>query len=312
MVIGLKMAEMVLPVILMLAAGYMCKRKRFFDEGGLAGLKAVISHVTLPVVLFQAFLTAEYNLHVLLVFAVVYCGFGAALLAGYGLRRFASPYGRFAPFLMTCAEGGMLGYALYGLIAGKENTYLFAMVDIGQTVFAYTVFLSMLKVTDGGSVSPKEILHNVLTNKACIGMLAGIVLGVSGAGKLILGSPVGGIAESLMAFVTAPTAGIILIIVGYELSLDRELLGPVLKTVALRLAVYAVILTAASAIIFHIIPFDKKLFMALLVMYSLPAPFIIPLYADVKEDGGYISSTLSVGTLVLVALYAGIVGYSLI
>jgi len=115
-----------------------------------------------------------------------------------------------------------------------------------------------------------------------------------------------------MAFVTAPTAGIILIIVGYELSLNKELLRPVLKTVAFRLAVYAVILAVVSTIIFQVIPFDKKLFMALLVMYSLPAPFIIPLYADVKEDGGYISSTLSVGTLVMVVLYAGIVGYSLI
>lgn len=311
MEIAIKMTEMVLPVIVMLGAGVICRIKGLIGDSGLEGLKSLIGNVTLPVVLFQAFLTAEYNLHVLLVFLVVYCGFGIALAAGFALRRFVKPYGTFAPFLMTCAEGGMLGYALYGLVAGKENTYLFAMVDIGQTVFAYTVFLSMLKITDGGSVSAKEILYNVVTNKACIGMMAGIVLGVSGVGRMILDSAAGGVAESLMAFVTAPTAGVILIIVGYQLSLKRELLGPVLKTVIFRLVIYAAILFAVSGVVFSLIPFDRQLFTAMLVMYSLPAPFIIPLFADVKEDGAYISSTLSVGTLVTVVLYIGIVWYSL-
>ena len=44
----------------------------------------------------------------------------AALAAGYGLRRFVKPYDRFMPLLMTSAEGGMLGYALYALLCGAD------------------------------------------------------------------------------------------------------------------------------------------------------------------------------------------------
>ena len=42
----------------------------------------------------------------------------------------------------------------------------------------------------------------------------------------------------------------------------------------------------------------------------LPAPFIIPLFADTGEDGAYISTTLSVGTLMTVVFFIGIAAYS--
>ena len=127
---------------------------------------------------------------------------------------------------------------------------------------------------------------------------------------MILGSQMGGIVTSLIDFITAPTAGVILIVVGYELELRRELMAPVVKTVLLRLTVLAAVLAAGSAVIFTVTPFDKELFMAMLLMYALPAPFIIPLFADTGEDGAYISTTLSVGTLMTVVFFIGIAAYS--
>lgn len=55
----------------------------------------------------------------------------------------------FMPLLMTSAEGGMLGYALYALLCGADQTKMYAMVDIGQTMFAFTVFLTALKAAGG-------------------------------------------------------------------------------------------------------------------------------------------------------------------
>ena len=75
-------------------------------------------------------------------------------------------------------------------------------------------------------------------------------------------------------------------------------------------AVLAAVLAAGSAVIFAATPFDKELFMAMLLMYALPAPFIIPLFADTGEDGAYISTTLSVGTLMTVVFFIGIAAYS--
>lgn len=78
MELALKIAQMVAPVIAMIGLGCLCRKKQYIDDKGLAGLKGLIGNITLPVVLFNAFLTASYSMRVLLVFAVVYAGFGIA------------------------------------------------------------------------------------------------------------------------------------------------------------------------------------------------------------------------------------------
>ena len=169
--------SMVLPVLAMILLGRLCAVRGILNDERHAGLKAIIGDILLPVVLFRAFFTAQYGGKLLLVFALVFLSCLLALLAGFALKRFVRPYDRFMPLLMTSFEGGMLGYALFALLAGQDQTATYAMVDIGQTMFAYTVFLAALKSAEGGRMSPGAMLQNMLSNKACIGMLLGILLG---------------------------------------------------------------------------------------------------------------------------------------
>ena len=295
---GLRVVEMVLPVLLMIGIGYFCNRRQIFDMNGLKGLKALLGDIMLPVVLFNAFFTASYSLRVVVVFLVVYLGFGAAIALGFLLRPLVKPYGKYLPFLVASAEGGMLGYALYGLITGSQSG--FAAVDLGQTVFAYTVWLGLLTSVDGGEVKAEKLLKNMISNKCFLGMVFGIVLGAAGVGNVVMNSAAGGIVKSVVSMM-----------VGYELNLKKELFLPVLKTIVLRLVIMGALLLVSNLVIFRIFPFDKELEIALMVLYALPAPFIIPIFSDVGKDGEYVATTLSVHTLVTVALYAAIVVYSL-
>lgn len=305
----LSVIQMVLPIVLLLGLGTVCRKKQLLRPEGLAGLKTVVGDLCLPVVLFNAFFTAHYSLSVVLTFLAVYLGFGAALLAGFALRRLAAPHGRFFPFLLTSAEGGMLGYALYGVLMGEQSG--FAAVDLGQTVFAYTAFLGALTMVDGQQVSIKGMVRDIVTNKCCIGMALGILLGAAGVGRWVLSGPAGGIVTGAISMLTAPTSALVLLIVGYELELDRSLLRPVAVTVLCRLAVMGLLLAAVSFIVFRLIPYDRSLQIALMILYALPAPFIIPLFADVGDEGKYISTTLSVHTICTVLLFAAIAAFSL-
>ena len=114
----------VLPVLVMIILGRVCATKGILNDEQHAGLKNVIGDILLPVVLFQAFFTAAYGTRMLLVFVLVFVGYGVALAAGYALRRFVKPYDRFMPLLMASAEGGMLGYALYALLCGADVIFL--------------------------------------------------------------------------------------------------------------------------------------------------------------------------------------------
>ena len=304
--------SMVLPVLAMILIGKLCAVQGILNDERHAGLKSIIGDILLPVVLFNAFFTAQYDGKLLLVFAMVFSSCLLALFAGYALKKFVRPYDRYMPLLMTSFEGGMLGYALYALVAGQSQTAIYAMVDIGQTMFAYTVFLAALKSAEGGRMSPKAMVHNMVTNKAFLGMTTGIVLGAAGVYKLIAPTDFGTVLTELISFITAPTSALILLVVGYQLNFSKKLMKPVAITLALRTVVMAVIFAVVSAILFAIIEYDKLLMLALMLQYTLPAPFIIPLFADLGEDGEYVSTSLSMGTLLSVVLFVFVAAFSLI
>ena len=304
--------SMVLPVLVMILLGRLCATKGILNDERHAGLKAIIGDILLPVVLFNAFFTAQYDGKLLLVFALVFSSCLLALVAGFALKKFVKPYDKFMPLLMTSFEGGMLGYALYALVAGQDQTATYAMVDIGQTMFAYTVFLAALKGAEGGRMSPKAMVMNMVTNKACIGMTLGIVLGALGVHKAIAPTAFGVVLTELIAFITAPTSALILLVVGYQLNFSKRLMKPVAITLALRTVVMLVVFGIVSAILFAIIEYDKLLMLALMLQYTLPAPFIIPLFADLGEDGEYVSTSLSMGTLLSVALFVFVAAFSLL
>lgn len=79
----------------------------------------------------------------------------------------------------------------------------------------------------------------------------------------------------------------------------------------MSLGLMAALCSLTALALFAVIPYDKQLMSALLLGFSLPAPFIIPLFADVGEHGEYISTTLSVQTLLSIVLFSGIAVFSL-
>ena len=87
---------------------------------------------------------------------------------------------------------------------------------------------------------------------------------------------------------------------------------PVAITLLLRTGVMLAVFGLVSLILFAIIPYDKLLMLALMLQYTLPAPFIIPLYADMKDDGEYVSTTLSLGTVLTVVLFFFVAAFSLL
>ena len=93
---------------------------------------------------------------------------------------------------------------------------------------------------------------------------------------------------------------------------DKEYIGYFdFKTLSCLFCVLAVVCAAVSGILFAVIPFDKGLLLALMLQYTLPAPFIIPLYADLGDDAEYVSTTLSLGTVLAVLLFFLLTAFSL-
>ncbi len=293
-----------LPVFLALGLGMLCRSLKFLTRDGIDALKKVVLNITLPAVLLNAFATTEYSASTLALPISMFLVCCLALALGFGLVKLFRGKSRLAPFIASGFEAGMLGYALFSLLFPEENVSRFAILDLGQTLFVFTLY----KILLSGQKNPKAILADMVKTPILWAVLAGVVLGATGLYSKM------GEAQTVFTgvtdFVSAPTAMIILLTVGYDL-VPRDIpWRKVAGLIALRIGVMAVCLGVLLALNRWVL--NGMLFTgAAVLMCILPPPYVIPVFADEPKERVQISSGLSALTLltmVLFAVYAIIIG----
>ena len=288
-----------LPVFLALALGMLCRKTNFISREGIDTLKKVVINITLPAVLVNAFATAEYSTSTLILPVIIFLLCCLALLLGFLIIRISGSKSRLAPFLATGFEAGMLGYALFALLFPQESASKFAILDLGQTLFVFTLF----KILLSGKTDLKAIGKDMVTTPILWAVLAGVLLGATGFYRQLLDWKVGGILDAVTGFVSAPTGMIILLTVGYDLVLGDI---PWKKTggfIAMRFCVMAIcygILVLLNRTVLNGILFEG----AALLMVILPPPYVIPVFADEPAERTQIASSLSAMTLLTMVLFA--------
>lgn len=289
----------VLPVFLALALGMLCRGKGLLSREGVDALKRVAVNLTLPFVLFDAFAKAEYSLQALAQPVLVFVVCCAALGLGMLVIRVSGSKSRIAPFLASGFEAGMLGYALFVMLFPQVSTAKFAILDLGQTLFVFTLY----KVLLSGKRDFKAVGRDMVTSPVLWAVALGVVVGATG-----LYADLGqwaGVVDSVTGFMAAPTAVIILLSVGYDLVLREIPWGKTAGFIAMRLGVMAVMLAAVIALnrtVLNGMIFEG----AAVLMFILPPPYVIPVFADEPAERAQISSALSALTLVTVVLFAAL------
>ena len=108
--------SIILPVILVMALGYGCRRRKIIDEVQLSGIKTISVKFLWPAVLFYAFFTADYGKEVIIYASVNFTANLAAFLFGIAMRKRVPDHAFSWPYLMSGFETGQIGYPLYGLL----------------------------------------------------------------------------------------------------------------------------------------------------------------------------------------------------
>ena len=288
-----------LPVFLALGLGMLCRKTGFLNREAIDALKKVVINLTLPAVLVGAFATARYSASTIVLPVMVYALCCLALGLGFCLTRLFRVKGRLTPFIASGFEAGMLGYALFALLFPRISVSQFAILDLGQTLFVFTLY----KILLSGETDLKDIGKDMVKTPILWAVLAGVLIGATGLFGLMEKAGVSGVLTSVTDFISAPTGMIILLTVGYDL-VPREI--PWKRTaglILLRLAAMAVVLgitvllnrTLLNGVIFE---------WAMVLMVILPPPYVIPVFADEPNERVQISSALSALTLVTMILFA--------
>ena len=290
-----------LPVFVMLLLGMLCRKKNIISREGIGAMKTFAVNITLPAVMLSAFATAQYSRESLIVPLVIFAVCVLMLLLGrIGCRLLAIP-GRLSPFLATGFEAGMLGYALFALLFADEPTASFAIVDLGQVLFVFTLYKALL----AGQGGLRGVIREAVHAPTVWAIAAGIVIGASGLYKALIPSGMAGVLDAVTDFVAAPTSAVILLTIGFDLVPGEIRWRKTAKLAALRLGVSLIAFVAVLAV-------DRLLLGglmhigALALMFTLPPPYVLPVFADVEEERTDISSALSTLTLLSLLLFVAL------
>ena len=293
----------ILPVVVMLAIGMLCRRRGILSREGVNALKGVVVNITLPAVLLNAFATTRYTLMDVVIPLLMFLVCLAAWALGRWLGRLMKLPSRFVPFLTTGFEAGMLGYALFNMLYGSGRTAEFARVDLGQVLFVFTLYKILLGMDGREKPKPAQLAKEMALSPIILAIVCGVLLGATGLYRALEPSGISGVFTACTDFVSAPTSAIILLTIGYDLVLDDIPWAQTGVVVALRLAIMLALRVALGLLLRAIWP-EANLGAALNVMFILPPPFVLPVFADDADQRVYVSSALSVSTLVAIAGFA--------
>jgi len=282
----------ILPVVLVLIIGAVCRKRGFFNENNTQTLKDVAVNITLPFVLLSAFGTTHFSAANMLIPSISFLACIVALLLGFVLFKLMKMQGKVMPYLTSGFEAGMLGYALFAILRNGNNLSDFALIDLGQVAFVFTIY----RILISNNRNAKDIIINITNSPVIWGMVAGILLSVSG-----MYAKLSNYIDSISNFVSAPTGTIILLCIGSDLMSQKVNLRKALAPVVLRIAVLS--------IVFALVYYTDMLLgiginhQALLLMFALPAPFVLPIFATAANERADVASALSIQTIITLIIF---------
>lgn len=296
----------VLPVLLLFALGALFRRTGFLQAAAIQDLKKLIINVTLPSVLFLAFAAVTLEPGHLAVAGLVFGLCSLVLLMGRFLRGAAGTRSPHLPPLLTGFEAGMMGYAIFTAVYGAEHVFNFAVVDLGQVVFVFFILVPFVQRLGSGPVPFGQTVRGFLTTPVILSIFAGILLNRLGIMPALTAFPPTNALFETLSLIAAVTTPLIAIVIGYEVNLQRRGLGASLRTVGVRLAIWVALgLLLNGLVVSRLFPGDRILQAAVMTLFVLPPPFVIPLFMRnaAPEDRDYVVNTLSLATLVTLVAF---------
>ena len=143
----------------------------------------------------------------------------------------------------------------------------------------------------------------MVSSPIILAIAAGVLLGATGLYQALIPSGISALVDACTDFVSAPAAALILLAIGYDLVFDDIPWKDALSVVGLRLAIMAVLGTAVFFTLRQLFP-ELRSEAAVILMFLLPPPFVLPVFATGESQRTYVSASLSLSTLVSILGFA--------
>ncbi|MCD7893873.1 MAG: transporter [Erysipelotrichaceae bacterium] len=262
-----------------------------------------------PILVLNLILSATIDMTQIKIIAYVFVAYMIALVYGKIVAPLASKkYVKFSPYLLTVVEGENVALPLYLSIVGtSSNTVIY---DIAGTVTCFIIFPILIAKESSSATSTKELVKSIFSNSFVIAVIIGLALNLTGVYSYLLASPLGDTITATFSQVTTPIVSMILFCLGYDLNIDKNTLGPILKLIGMKL-VAGVAIIVGFFILFPDLMADKTYMMAPILYFTAPTgfglmPVIEPLYEN-EDDGAFTSAFVLLFIIVSLIVYTLVV-----
>lgn len=300
-----------LPVFLMILLGLLSRIKGWITPEQKAGANKIIFDILFPILIFNVLLTSTIESSAIFIVGYLFIAYVLFMIVGKYLNKISKDkYSNFSHYLLTTVEGGNVALPLYTSIVGvsyASNTVIF---DLAGTIIAFIIIPIMVAKESSEQTSIKELILKIISNSFVIAVTLGLLLNLLGVYEWLQGSQFIDMYTNTISTIISPITGMILFIIGYDLSVDSKKIKSLFKLISLRVILYSFIILGFF-IIFPSLMVEKTFMIAVLLYFMCPTGFalpmiISPLYKD-EDDGSFSSAYISLYMIITLIVYVLIV-----
>lgn len=301
----MRVVEIVLPVIVMLVLGIVCKKKKFLNREGIDNIKFLVTRIMVPVAVFHALATVHFTKETIILVVIILIMLLVSFGIGFLLKPLVKgPYQKYLPFMVSVYEGGMIAYPLYTSLCGNEHLSQIATLDIAGLLFGFSIYMALLGQTENGErTDALKLCRDAVRNPVFIAAMLGILAGATGVVRMLLDTQAGGIYLGVKEILTTSMSAMILLVVGFDLEPDTERIGACIKTILLRIAVQLVMAVCVLFAVHSLLPTNRLLDIAIVVYMSAPATFSMQSFLQKEDTNKYVSTVNSLYCMISIAVY---------
>lgn len=282
--------------------GIILRKIGFFKESDFDVLAKICLRITLPASVIYSFSGKEFDLSLI---SLCLLGFGAGLIyivTGYLVNLKNKKAAAFSIVNLSGYNVGCFTVPFVQGFLGPLGIITTSLFDVGNAMICLGGSYSVASIVkEGGKLSVKRIGKSLLSSVTFITYAAMIFLRLL---KISLPAAVvdcAGVIGGANAFVAMLMIG-----VGFKLSVNREQILLVLKHLGIRYAIG----TALAFLFWFALPFDSEVRLSLVILAFAPVASAAPAYTrDLDEDVGLASAINSLSVIFSIVIIVAILTF---
>ena len=293
--------QKLLPIIIIIIIGAIIRRKQLLCEQTIDGLKTIIIKIALPAVLFTAFSKTDFKLAYLLLFLIIFLFCSLLYFIGEVLhRKFPKNFNyTYSSGYFTGFEFGMIGVGLFSAIWGIDKLPVIMLIGFGHELFIWFVYVPLIKLKGNEKFTVSKTFIEFIKTPTILAIILGTIFNLTGLYNILENNILGSSIFATIDFLMPLTTPLILIIIGYSLTLKKLNLSKIFVYIGIRTFFVLSIGSFVLFLLLKIIPtLDSFFVMAFYAFILLPAPYILPLYIEDKKEAEFFSQFLVYSTIV--------------